>query len=203
MSSYWPIVEGRCSIFSIMFSLVAKFFIFLLKRIAKSMVKMFHDSVLRLNRSAAILPNNYEQSNIVDCTSSPANHRCISEHLKALCGNWLSSFSSLTIFKKINKMCWSIQSTKYTPCQCLQLLQWRLGVSGAISYDQVARQGIDRWPVVNATANHFTEQKLWADCAALYESMTCLRSVNLNYCFNLLKIETGMSYLSSGLMLLY
>lgn len=59
-----------------------------------------HDSFLRLNRSAAIFPNNYEQSNILDCTSSPANHRCISKQWKAPCGNWLSSFSSLTIFKK-------------------------------------------------------------------------------------------------------
>lgn len=38
-----------------------------------------HDSFLRLNRSVAIFTNNYEQSNILDCTSSPANHRCISE----------------------------------------------------------------------------------------------------------------------------
>lgn len=30
--------------------------------------------------------------------------------------------------------------------------QWGLDVSGAISYDQLARRGIDRWPVVKATA---------------------------------------------------
>lgn len=152
MSSYWPIIEGRCSILSIMFSLVAEFFIFLLKRIAKSMVKMFHDSVLGLNRSAAIFPNNYEQCNILDCTSSPANHRCRSEHLKGAVWKLIVLFLLSHNLQKINKMCWSIQSTKYTSCQCLQLLQWRLGVSRAISYDQLARQGIDRWPVVNATA---------------------------------------------------
>lgn len=30
--------------------------------------------------------------------------------------------------------------------------QWRRGVSGAISNEQLAGQDIDRWPLVNATA---------------------------------------------------
>lgn len=78
-----------------------RLFMFLPKRRTKSIVKMFHMiHFLKLNRSTAISPNNYEQSSILDCTSSPANQRCVSKQWKAPCGNWLSSFSSFTIFQK-------------------------------------------------------------------------------------------------------
>lgn len=45
--------------------------------------------------------------------------------------------------------------------------QWRPDVSGAISNDQLARRGIDRRPVVNATAI-ISQEKSRADGAVVY-----------------------------------
>ena len=56
-----------------------------------------HDSFLRLNQSAAISSNNYVQSRLALLLQ--AIIRCIRKQWKAPCGNWLSSFFSLTLFK--------------------------------------------------------------------------------------------------------
>lgn len=80
--------------------------------------------------------------------------------------------------------------------------QWRLGVSGAISYYQLARRGIDRWPVLNATAIISQGGKNRAECAVVFECVTCLKRVSLNYFLIYSRGETGLSSFNRGLMLL-
>lgn len=101
------IVEGRSSIFSVIFSLVAEFFMSLLRRTAQSIAKTSHMiHLLGSIEEAAIFPNNYEQSHILDYTSSWSIHRLTSKRCNTVeidCASF-----SVKVSKKINKMYWSI-----------------------------------------------------------------------------------------------
>lgn len=58
--------------------------------------------------------------------------------------------------------------------------QWRLGVSGAISYDHFARRGIDHRSAVNVAAIISRGGKNRGECGVVSECVTCLKRVNLN-----------------------
>lgn len=70
--------------------------------------------------------------------------------------------------------------------------QWRLDAAAAISYDQLGRRGIDRWPVVKVTAIISHTKKQGCDCAVVRGRVTCFESVNL--LLIVLKVETGLNY---------
>lgn len=100
------IVEGRCSIFSVMCSLVPEFFMSLLRRTARSIVKTSHTiHLLGSIEEAAIFPNNYEQSWITHLLEAFTG-------LQASGGTHCGKLIVLPFLskspKKINKMCWSM-----------------------------------------------------------------------------------------------
>lgn len=57
--------------------------------------------------------------------------------------------------------------------------QWRLGVSGAISYDHFARRGIDRRSAVNVAAIISRGGEKRGERGVVSECVTCLKKAPL------------------------